>query len=352
MKHVKLDFKFYGTIIIAVLIIIVFTQSRIREEEIKEELLLPVTVIKPYYGSLEKKYTLNGYLESNDIVIVLPKVSGTLEDIRVEVGEFVERDDIIGKIDNDQLLLALSQARSAYLSSKDIFERQEFLFNTNSTSKQNYEQAKSIYEVNKAQYELANLQLSYSSIKAPISGTILQIHTNEGSLVSPGTPIVTIGTIDDLIFKVKIPEKYYEYFYLNEDTMEIVLSRPDYPYKKYFTNIRYLSPVIDPNTMTFEVVCDFKDVIEVLRPGMFMNAKFILEKVEDIYYLPIESIKNNRAWYVDENSRANIISITTSFRNDSFVQIESSLSNINFIKEGFYFLTEGQEVNVLEVFSK
>lgn len=347
MNLFKVDFKFYGSVMIAVLIIVVFTQSKIREEEIKEELLLPVTVTKPYYGNLVKDYTLNGYLESNDVVTVLPKVSGTLEDIQVEVGDYVEQGNVLGRIDNDQLLLSLSQVRSAYLSSKDIYERQDFLYRTNSTSKQNYEQAKSVYEVNKAQYELANLQLSYSKIKAPISGTILQIHTNEGNLVSPGIPIVTIGTIDDLIFKVNIPEKYYEYFYLNEDKMDIILSRPDYPYKKYSTNIRYLSPVINPNTMTFEVVCDFNDNPEVLRPGMFMNAKFILEKIENIYYLPIESIKDDKAWYINDDNKAYIMPVASSFKNDNYVQINSTLKDIRFIKEGFYFLNEGQKVKIV-----
>lgn len=347
MKIKITDFRIYSTLILILLTVFVLIQSRNREVELNEEVLLPVTTIQPLFGTLEKSYTLNGYVESNDVVTILPKVSGTLNELNIEVGDFINKSKTLAVIDNEQLLLTQAQARSSYLSSKETFERQEILYKSNTTSRQNYEQAKTLYEVNKAQYELANLQLSYAHIKSPISGTVLQIHTNEGNLLSPGVPIATIGTLDDLIFRANIPEKYYEYFFYNENQMEIVLTRPDNPYNMYKTNIRYLSPVINPDTMSFEVVCDIEEDIKVLRPGMFMKALFALDKIDDIYYLPVESIRNSEAWYVDETFRAHKITIPPGFTNEKFIQIPNSLKDKVFIKEGYYFLNEGQKVNVL-----
>lgn len=349
MKKI-LDFRVIITLLILLLGYYVVTQTLNRTEEEKEEILLPVTVIDPHYGSLQKTYTLNGYLESNDVVTVLPKVSGNLQTLNFDVGDYVTKDQIIGTVDSEQLKLNTSQAETAYRTSKDTFDRQTLLFNSNATSKQNYEQAKSAYEANKAQYDLAMLQLSYADVKAPISGTILQVQATEGSLVSAGTPVVTIGTIDNLIMRVNVPEKYYEYFYLQDQEMNIELSRPDYKYQTYKVNIRYISPVINPQSMSFEVVCHFEKAPEMLRPGMFMKAEFVLDEANDIYYLPATTIKNNMVWYVDqETSTAHQLEINQGFTTDDYIEIPAEYKDYKFINEGFYFLKENQKVNVLEV---
>lgn len=342
------DFRLYSTLFLILLSAFVLTQSKNREVETKTEILLPVTTMKALYGTLEKKYSLNGYVESNDVVIILPKVSGTLNKLNIEVGDFINENQSIARIDNEQLLLTQSQAKSSYLAAKETFERQELLFKSNTISRQNFEQAKTLYEVSKAQYELASLQLSYANIKSPISGTVLQIHTNEGSLLSPGIPIATIGTLDDLIFKGNIPEKYYEYFFYNENEMEITLSRPDNPQIIYKTSIRYLSPVINPDTMSFEVVCDIEENANVLRPGMFMKAIFALDKIENVYYLPSKSVKNNTVWFLDENSRAYNAKFQSEFQNENYIQIPNTFKDKTFIKEGYYFLNNGQEVKVIK----
>jgi len=347
-KEKKQNFKIIGIFFLLALTFFVYTQSQVREQEEEMEVLLPVMVMKPLFGNLEKRYSVNGYLESDDIVTVLPKVSGTLEELKPQVGDFVSKDSPIARVDDKQMTLTLSQAETAYNSSKDTYERQKLLFENNATSKQNYEQSKAAYDANKSQYELARLQLSYSQIKAPISGTVLQIQANEGAFVSPGVPILVLGTLDNLVMKVNIPEKFYEYFFL--EVMGGELTRPDYPYKKYNAGIRYISPVIDPKTMTFQVVCYFTESVELLRPGMFMKATFILDSVEDIYFLPVESVQNSKAWYIDlETNQAYKIDIPNAFENDEYIEIPEELKDYTFIKEGFYFLKEGQKVNILEV---
>ena len=349
MKKI-IDFRIIVSLLIILLTIYVVKESMARTEEVKTEVLLPVTVINPMFGSLQKTYTLNGYLESNDVVTVLPKVSGNLKELDLDVGYYVRKGQIIGSIDSEQLQLSTFQAETAYKTSKDLFDRQELLYKSNATSKQNYEQAKASYEANKTQYDLANLQLSYSNIKAPINGTIMQVHSTEGSLVSPGTPIVTIGTLDNLIMKVSVPEKYYEYFYIKDQEMDINLSRPDYKYQNYKVHIRYISPVINPQSMSFEVVCYFAEPPEMLRPGMFMKAEFVLDEVNDTYYLPVTCVKDSKVWYVDnETSTAHQMEIPQGFTTDNFITIPSELKDYSFINEGFYFLTENQEVNVIEV---
>lgn len=342
-----LDFRFWGFIFVILLSLFIITQSMITQEEEKREIVQPVTLVEPLYGELVKSYQLDGYVESDDIVTIIPKVSGTLLNLPLDVGEYITKGSIIGIVDSEHLKLQLEQAKVAYDSSKEIYERQEFLYVSNSTSKQNYDQAKTAFEVNRSNYELSKLQLSYTNIESPISGTVLKKHTSPGNLVSPGIPVVTIGTIDRLIFRANIPERFYEYFILKDKDMEIFIVRPDFPYKEYRGIIRYITPVINPETMSFEVLCDFDQSTELLRPGMYMRATFTLDKSGDVYYIPIQCVKDNFIWYVDKESKARRIKLPQGYENASYYSIPEDIAKLDIIYEGFYFLNEGQEVKVI-----
>lgn len=344
----KLDFRFWGFIFVILLSLFIITQSMIKQDDEKREIIQPVTVIKPSFGEIVKSYKLDGYIESDDIVTILPKVSGTLLNLNLDVGDYISKGSIIGNIDSEHLELSVEQAKVAYDSSKEIFDRQEFLYKSNSTSKQNYDQAKTAFEVSRSNYELSRLQLSYTKIEAPISGTILKKHISPGNVVTPAIPIVTIGTVDRLIFKANIPERFYEYFILKNKDMDISLSRPGFPYKEYKGVIRYITPVINPETMTFEVLCDFKESTELLRPGMYMSATFVLDKRKDLFYIPIQCVKDDTVWFVDRESRARRLELVPGPQNPEFYSIPMEYGELDIIYEGFYFLTDGQVVKVVD----
>ena len=353
MEHKKkplIDFRLISIIILVVIVILIWYQKNNQQEKQKEEVVLPVSITKPEFGDLVKNYTLNGYLESNDTVNLLPKTSGTLEELNAEVGDYIIKDDIIGRIESEQLQLSLSQAETAYLTSKSVYERQSQLYESRATSRQVYEQAKASFESNQAQYELARLQFGFSNIKAPISGVVLNIHTDTGSLVSSQVPILTIGTIDDLILKVSVPDHYYEFFLKKNGSMRVSLTRPDRPDQPYLAKVRYISPVVNPSSMSFETVCEFIEPPDDLRPGMFMKVSFTLDTAADVYYLPIETLsEGNIVWYVDpETEQAHRLELPFLFSNEDYIQIPGEYKDYNFIREGFFFLKDGQKVRVVQ----
>ena len=156
-KQRRFDFKIVILLAIVGLFIYVWFQRNQEEKQIEQEISAPVRVTAPRSGALAQEITITGYVESETMVTVLPKISGTLTSLPVGIGDSVSKGDIIGTIDSESYKLNLRQAEAAYLAAKSTYERTEQLYEAQATSKQNYDQAKSQYDAAKSQYELAQL---------------------------------------------------------------------------------------------------------------------------------------------------------------------------------------------------
>jgi len=307
----------------------------------------PVRIINAEKGTLIKTLRINGYIQSDNIITVIPFVSGTLEEVSVDVGESVRKDQHIAMIDSRAYNLQLKQAEAAYFGAKSTFERLEQLYNSNAATRQNYEQSKSQYDAYKSQYELAQLQVSYTNILAPIDGTVLIIHSNQGSLAAPEIPILTIGDLDNLIVKLNIPDKYYEMF-RTASNMNVEIIRPRFENDPIEAHISSISPIINAESKNFIITCGIDGDISKLRPGMFVYCNFEIDRAEEIYYLPLKILgQGNSVWYVDsETSAGEKIEISDYFMNTEYFSIPESMADYDFIIEGQSFLQSGQQVQI------
>ena len=312
----------------------------------------PVITVYPEQRDLLRSITLGGYIESESTVTVLPRVSGMLEQLLVEAGDAVKAGDVIARIDADTLKLQKLQAEAAYRAAKSSYDRTARLYESGTATISEYDQAFSHYEAQKSQYDIAQLQLRYADIVSPMDGTVLVRHTSQGSLVAPDVPIVTVGTIDELKITSRIPERYYELFTEMQDELDVQVSRPvsaqrtgANPYEAAITRI---SPHITAETMKFEVVSKINDAPRILRPGMFVNVTYVLERRRDVLALPQRAfVPGGYVWYVDEDtSTARRMKLENSFETETHFTVPEAYRDVPFILEGQHFLEEGQEIRI------
>lgn len=308
----------------------------------------PVTVTFAERGNLQRSIKIGGHLESESIVTVLPRVSGLLKDLDVTVGDEIGKGDLLARIDTESLNLQLQQAESAYKSSKSSFERVRNLYEANAASKQSYEEARTQYEAYKSQYDLARLQVNYASVTAPVDGVVLKTHASPGSLVAPEVPLVTIGDLDNILIRCKIPEKYYEEFLQRSEDFRIWLTRPESGTRRE-ASIKSISPYISAESKNFELTARLEGRRGNLRPGMFVYTTFVLEEREDIHYLPYSIMASgDSVWYLDpEKNRARKWVPDPAFTTDDYFSIPEEYGKRPFITQGQHFLTDGQRVRIL-----
>ena len=307
----------------------------------------PVRVVKADFGSISKTLRINGYIQSDDIITVIPFVSGTLEELNVELGDEVKKDQLIARVDSRSYDLQFKQAEAAYLGAESSFKRVEQLYNSNATTKQNYDQTKSQYDAYKSQYELAALQVSYTEIRAPIDGTVMMIHANQGSIAAPELPLVTIGDLSNLIVSLSVPDKYYELFRTKPD-MVISVFRPGQSEFAVTGWIRNISLVISPESRNFQVICRLSGDISRFRPGMYVYCVFHTDTRNMVYYLPHSTMGPGQTlWFFErESSTARQLDFKPEFSNDDYFIIPPEYADFDFILEGQSFLSDGQHVKI------
>ncbi|MDR3138532.1 MAG: efflux RND transporter periplasmic adaptor subunit, partial [Treponema sp.] len=315
----------------------------------EEEFLAPVITLYPRRGKIEKTIRISSRVETGRLITLVPRIAGTLILLNADPGRAVKEDDIIAQVDaapHDQTYL---QAQAAFFTAQSTYERIGKLYEGDAATRQQYEEARTAYEAAKAQYELARLNLDYAKIRSPIDGVVLMRHSTEGGLVNAGTPLATLGALQDLRIKAAVPEIHYRFFAERWMDMQVRMTVPALGETEFLLQPLSLAPYVSPESRSFLVEYSVPDAASRgLRPGMFVKVSFITESREDVYLLPLRIMgSQNRLWYADNENRAQYLEYVPEFFNEDFFQVPSQFSGTQFILEGQHFISPGQRLNIL-----
>ena len=324
-----------------------------REVETYTSPLTPVEVTVPLVRNIKESYTVLGYVEAEAMVPVVPFVSGTITEYYAENDMRVKKDQVLAVIDTEPYELQVKQAQAAYLAYEATFERVSALYEKGAATKQNYDEVKAQRDAGKAQYELAQLQLSYCYVDSPVDGTILMSNGAVGSIGTTENPIAVIADLDKLVVNVNVPEKYYHQINSNKDKLRINVFREAGDEKlSTWATLVSVSPSIDPNTKTFKVKVRLDGDVSLFRPGMMVSVEIIYNE-EDVLSLP-QSIKklDGSVYIVTKNEEGNDVAkyleLPTILEDDDFFQVEEKYRDVNFIYRGQTMVLDGEPVSVTE----
>jgi RND family efflux transporter MFP subunit len=163
-----------------------------------------------------------GTLKAASRTQISARVMAEIKDIEVRAGDFVEKDDVLIELDRAALERRHSQAEAeraaanaAVVQAKADFERAEALRkeSPSAISRQQLDQYSYQYEAAKAKLSgaeealaEASVLLSYTTIKAPKSGTIVERLAEPGSVAQPGVPLLEIYDPTSLRLEVPVME--------------------------------------------------------------------------------------------------------------------------------------------------
>lgn len=313
----------------------------------------PVEVILPESRVIKESYTVTGYIEAEAMVPVVPFVSGTILEYYAENDMNVKKDQVLAVIDPEPYELQLKQAEAAYLAYEATFERVYNLYEKGAATKQNYDEVKAQRDAGKAQYDLAQLQLSYCYVDSPVDGTILMSNGAVGSIGTSESPIAVIADLDNLIVNLKVPEKYYLDISSNKETLKVNVTRKVNG-KEYATTATLISvsPYIDPTTKTFSVKVKLDGDVSLFRPGMMVDVEIIYRE-EEVLSLPQSVKKLDGSLYIvaeDYNGgyKAKYLELETLLGDDDYFQVDDKYKDTMFIYRGQSKVLDGQPVTITE----
>lgn len=343
-KKVKKVLIFCAVAVFFFILILLVTNKK--KDEQKVETLPVVVTQKPVRQNLVESISISGYIEAKSMIPVVPFVSGTITEYPVSVGDYVEKNQLLAKIDDKPFRQQMIQAEAAYFAAKSTYDRVESLYKAGATTQQNYDTTRAQYDANKAQYDLAKLQLGYTEVCSPISGTVLVADQAVGDIGNQQSPVAIVADLNNLVVRLKVPEKYFDLFVSEKENLSVKITRP--AEKNLFEDavspaiIENIAPYVSPQNKTFEVVCRLTQNSERFKPGMFVKVQIAYKTYENVPVIPLNAKKMDGSFYIyDEESQ------TVHFQMpDKKTSISSVNDGINFIvDEQFadsYFVIDGQ----------
>ncbi len=168
---------------------------------------MTVRVDKVVRGVLQATEPILGRLVLREGGVVAARAAGGVDKIRVQVGDRVQKGDVIAVLDTDIARAKLAYQKAELRIAQQELARFELLKSGNSMAfaKAKYEDAQQRVVRAQANVRLAEIALRDAVIRAPYPGIVTKRHTEVGSYVSTGAPVVTLINVDSLEIEVDLP---------------------------------------------------------------------------------------------------------------------------------------------------
>ncbi len=257
-----------------------------------------VTVAAPEKRAVVDYDEYVGRFVAVNSVEIRARVSGYLDKVHFEDGQTVKEGDLLFTIDRrpfqnalDQARANLAQSRANLAYTQGDLQRAQTLVKEKTISEQVFEQrvqAKRIAEssvlANEAAVRQAELDLSFTELRAPVTGRIGDRRVSPGNLVTGGTGgsttlLATIVSLDPIRFEFTFDEAAYLRYKRNSDlaapesSTPVLLKIIDESDFRHKGSLNFVDNVIDRSTGTIRGRAQFENPKAIFTPGMFGRVR-------------------------------------------------------------------------------
>lgn len=269
-----------------------------------------VEVIPVEISSISDQVRSFGTIRAQDVVNINPQVSNRVVEIHADLGDEVNRGQILAKIydvpyrDNfEQAQAELRQAESTFRRDSTQFVRQETLFETGSISSSEFDEARTTYENSRSQLESARASLTQSredlentEIRSPVDGVVLNRNISQGDIATTGEVAFEIANTVGYETRLHLPMDDWEAMQVGQE-VDLRISNRDGIIAR--GTVSRISPQLSPNTGLGEVVVSLTDVTPRVRQGILAESRITLEVRENSVVIPRSSMIENVETYIE-----------------------------------------------------
>ena len=226
---------------------------------------VPVEIAVATRRPIAASYSGTAPLEARGESQVIAKTSGVALMVMAEEGQHVRAGQVLLRLDSARAALQAAQTSAQMRKLESNYARSRQLAEQKLISANDIDQIKYDLENARAANRLANLELSYANVTAPITGVIAQRSIKPGNFVQINTPIFRIVDTARLEATLNVPERELETL---KAGLPVALQVDALPGRTFTGSVDRVAPVVDSGSGTFRVICAFEGG-GVLQPGMF-----------------------------------------------------------------------------------
>ena len=286
------------------------------------------------YETFDNNLSLSGSIEANEQVEIRSEVSGIVEGIYFQEGTYVNKGQVLFKVNDIELRAQLRQTSTKEGLAAENERRAKLLLQKEAISQEEYDLARADLKSAQAQSQLIQAQIAKTSVRAPFSGKIGLRSISPGTYITPAILVTKLVNTGKLKITFSIPEKYASQVKSNTMIRFKVAGSED----RYSAKIYAIEPEIAVATRTLQVRAIAENKDGKLLPGTFADVELPLDIIKDAIVVPTEAIipvQNGKKIFISSNGLAKEIMIETATRTETSVLVLSG------VKEGDTVITNG-----------
>ncbi|HYG23546.1 MAG TPA: efflux RND transporter periplasmic adaptor subunit [Verrucomicrobiae bacterium] len=280
----------------------------------------PVEVAPIERGAIEWRRAFSGTLESSGEFVVAPKISGRIERLAVDLADPVSRGQVVAELDDDEYVQEVAQAEAELavtranlkeaVSMHELAQREIARVQTltqqgiGSESQLDIALADQLARdaaVQVAQAHVlraeaavstARIRLGYAKVAAIWTGgsderVVAHRHVEEGDTVAANAPLLTIVELDPIKAVIHLTGRDYGHMRAGQT---VALSSDSYAGKTFAGRVTRVAPVFEEASRQARAELTVANPDLQLKPGMFVRAETILQRVENATIVPLSAL--------------------------------------------------------------
>ena len=291
-----------------------------------EEESIPVEVVDLSTGPIEELLKSSTNLEAERSVQVFSKASGIIEKLEVEEGDGVREGQVLLRLEDDEQKNRVATVKAELAKARREYDRQKNLHAENLISDQAFNDA--TYEIERLEIQLddAERALSYTLVRAPISGTLTARMVNRGQLVNVSEHLFDIVDFESIVARIYVPEKELPSVNVGQEARLRAAALGGRPYEG---KVLRIAPTVDARSGTVKVTVAVGGQ-PGLRPGMFVDVDLVTATVDDALLVPKRALVYDKdrvfVYRIDSEGRAERVFVDPALSDRDHVQPRSGLS--------------------------
>jgi len=339
-----------------------------------------------------RKMTINdiglftGSLQPRSQFIAAPKIYGRLEKVLVNIGDKVSYNQLIAEIDDDEyaqqaekaraelevIRATLEETRSSMEVARREFGRVKALYSQEIASEADYDMARASFTAQEARYKVAlarvaereaawkeaQVRLSYTRIRASWEEgernaqyrVVGERFKDEGAMLTPNTPIVSILDINLLIAVIHVIERDYPKVRVG---MEAEITTDAFPGRTFTGRIVRIAPLLKETSRQARVEVEIANLDHLLKPGMFIRASLVYGQHENATVIPVVALsrRNGKQGVFlaeEQKTRVRFIPVNVGIVNGELAELLEPEISGSVVSLGQHLLEDGAPIIATE----
>jgi multidrug efflux system membrane fusion protein len=269
---------------------------------------VPVVVAKAESRNIPVEIRVIGSVQAYSTVSIRSQITGPIVEAHFQEGQEVRAGDLLLSIDSRPYESALTQSRSALIrdeaqlvSARLEFQRTSNLFAGKIASQQDYDTAEASYHAwqgtglaDQAAITNAQINLGYTSIRAPIDGRTGSLAVKKGNVVkAPDDVLLTITQVRPIYVAFAVPEQNLPAIRResNQSPLPVQAVVPSQPELPATGELTFINNMVDTNTGTILLKATFTNTDNFLWPGQYVQVSLTLSNLVNATVVPSQSVQ-------------------------------------------------------------